>query len=224
MRPRTGRARSDGAGEPSGKSDRKDRILAAALELFAAKGHSGTTLREIARRADVDPALIHYFFGDKDTLFRDAVSSRIDLSTLFDGPTADEAEAGPANWGRRLARTLLTVWEDESTRPALVAVYRTGTSDGPIATTLRERVDAALASCLDRLAPDGSQRSPMSACVVRAHLNGLVMLRYVFPVEPLASVDFVKLTELLALAVEAPGSGNEGAPGHRERGTTYSCH
>lgn len=64
----------------------------------------------------------------------------------------------------------------------------------------------------------------MSASLVRAHLNGLVMLRYVFPVEPLASADFEKLTELLALAVEAPGSGNEEAPGRREYGTAYSCH
>lgn len=224
MRPSPRRSRGDDAGDAPGKSDRKDRILTAALELFAAKGHSGTTLREIARQADVDPALIHYFYGDKDTLFRDAVSSRVDLSTLFDGSAADEAEAGATNRGRRLARTLLTVWEDESTRLALVAVYRTGTSDGPIAATLRARVDAALASCLERLARDEAPLSPMSASLVRAHLNGLVMLRYVFPVEPLASADFEKLTELLALAVEAPGSGNEEAPGHREYGTAYSCH
>lgn len=224
MRPYTRRIPGAGAGKPPGKGDRKERILTAALELFAAKGHSRTTLREIARQAEVDPALIHYFYGDKDTLFREAVASRIDLSTLFDGPTADEAESGPTSRGRRLARALLTVWEDESTRPALVAVYRTGTSDGPITTALRERVDAALASCLDRLAPDEGPPSRMSASLVRAHLNGLVMLRYVFPVEPLASVDFEKLTELLTLAVEAPGSGNEGVPGHRERGTAHSCH
>ncbi|WUD70840.1 TetR family transcriptional regulator [Streptomyces sp. NBC_00510] len=214
---------SDGAGRRARRSSTRTRILTAALELFAAKGYSGTTLRAIAGRADVDPAMIRYFFDGKDALFRDAVSSRIDLSTLFDGPTAEEAKAAPMSRGERMARTFLPVWEDESTRPALVAVYRTGMSDGPIARTLRDRVQAALASCLGRIAPEETERSPMFASLVSAQLTGLVMLRYVFPAEPLASLDVEELTKLLALAVDVPEARQHGVSARHERGTSYSC-
>lgn len=223
MRPPTGDP-PDAAGRRQERSDRRNRILTAALEVFAAKGHSGTTLREIALRAGVDPALIHYFFADKDALFRQAVSSRIDLSALFDDPADGKPEAGHTGPGQRLARAVLTVWEDESTRPALVAVHRTGLSDGPIAAALRHRVDAALASCLHRTAPEGVRRSPMSVSLLSAHLTGLVMLRYVFPAEPLASLDFETLTDVLARAVDTHGARHEEPTAHPEYGTGYSCH
>ncbi|MFF3945665.1 hypothetical protein ACFYYN_12660 [Streptomyces sp. NPDC001902] len=121
-----------------------------------------------------------------------------------------------------MARTFLPVWEDESTRPALVAVYRTGMSDGPIARTLRDRVQAALASCLGRIAPEETERSPMFTSSVSAQLTGLVMLRYVFPAEPLASLDVEELTKLFALAVDVPRVPQQGVSARHERGTSYS--
>ena len=44
------------------------RILAAARDEFAQNGWAGTTIRAIARAADVDPALIYHYFGSKDGL------------------------------------------------------------------------------------------------------------------------------------------------------------
>ncbi|MGW0212285.1 TetR family transcriptional regulator [Streptomyces sp. NPDC003233] len=125
---------SRGKGRRQGQSSTRSQILTAALQLFAAKGYSGTTMRGIAQQAQVDPALIHYFFANKDGLFRDAVSSRIDLSALFDSLTDKEAEAGLENRGKWIARTFLSFWEDESTHPALVAVYRTSLFCGRAAT------------------------------------------------------------------------------------------
>ncbi|MFD8724233.1 helix-turn-helix domain-containing protein [Streptomyces sp. NPDC059629] len=69
---------------PPGQGSTRAGILTAALGLFAVKGYSGTTMHGIAQRAELDPALIHHFFGNKDGLFREAVSSRIDLSALSD--------------------------------------------------------------------------------------------------------------------------------------------
>ena len=49
------------------KSDRtRAAILDAAQKLFAEHGHERTTVREIAAKASVDPALVIRYFGSKD--------------------------------------------------------------------------------------------------------------------------------------------------------------
>jgi AcrR family transcriptional regulator len=50
-------------------SETKDKILAAAKELFAQKGFDGTSTREIVNAAGVNISLIAYHFGGKENLF-----------------------------------------------------------------------------------------------------------------------------------------------------------
>ncbi|HKG21665.1 MAG TPA: TetR/AcrR family transcriptional regulator [Blastocatellia bacterium] len=45
-------------------------ILAAAEELFAARGFAGTAIRQIAANAGVNGAMVHYYFGNKEGLYR----------------------------------------------------------------------------------------------------------------------------------------------------------
>ncbi len=47
-------------------------LLAAANEVFAAKGFRNATVAEISRRAGTNIAAINYHFGDKETLYREA--------------------------------------------------------------------------------------------------------------------------------------------------------
>ncbi|WP_297799804.1 TetR/AcrR family transcriptional regulator [uncultured Brevundimonas sp.] len=56
-------------------SDTRDSILNAAEGLFSQHGFYGVTIREVAREAGVDTALVHYYFGSKKELF-DAVFIR----------------------------------------------------------------------------------------------------------------------------------------------------
>ena len=53
----------------------RDLILDAAEDLFSKHGFYGVTIREVAREAGVDTALVHYYFGAKRDLF-DAVFLR----------------------------------------------------------------------------------------------------------------------------------------------------
>jgi AcrR family transcriptional regulator len=46
------------------------KIAAAAEGLFAELGYEGTAVRDIAKRAGVNGAMIHYYFGSKDGLYR----------------------------------------------------------------------------------------------------------------------------------------------------------
>jgi AcrR family transcriptional regulator len=76
--PRT-RAQATKRGRPARRPvpsvDTREHLLDYAEALFAHHGPHGVTIREVARRANVDPALVHYYFGTKNALF-DAVFTR----------------------------------------------------------------------------------------------------------------------------------------------------
>ena len=49
--------------------DKKEHIINNAIELFAEKGFEGTSIRDLAAKADVNIAMVNYYFGSKDKLF-----------------------------------------------------------------------------------------------------------------------------------------------------------
>ena len=55
----------------SSEIESKERILLAAKSEFAEKGFNGARLDAVAKRAGVNKALIHYYFGGKEGLYRD---------------------------------------------------------------------------------------------------------------------------------------------------------
>jgi len=78
----------------------KARILAAAEEVFAAKGFQGASTREIAARAGVNISSLHYHWASKETLyfavFRNLIDRIVDLlqntlAPLLVGPRRTEA-------------------------------------------------------------------------------------------------------------------------------------
>lgn len=55
-------------------SNTRTAILTAARSVFAQKGFEGTTIREVARAARVNNAMIYYFFKDKSDLYRSVIA------------------------------------------------------------------------------------------------------------------------------------------------------
>ena len=55
----------------SSKSAPRDRIFQTAVKLFARHGYAGTGLRELASKADVNLAMINYFYGSKKGLLKE---------------------------------------------------------------------------------------------------------------------------------------------------------
>jgi AcrR family transcriptional regulator len=52
----------------TGHQDLRTQILDTAEELFSDSGYAATSIRRIANTAEVNPALVHYYFGNKKSL------------------------------------------------------------------------------------------------------------------------------------------------------------
>lgn len=51
------------------KVDTEERIIEAALSVFAVKGKDGARMQEIADEADINKAMLHYYFRSKEKLY-----------------------------------------------------------------------------------------------------------------------------------------------------------
>ncbi len=58
--------------------DTETRVLNAATEVFLDKGKDGATMQEIATRAGVNKALLHYYFRSKDRLYETVFARQVD--------------------------------------------------------------------------------------------------------------------------------------------------
>ena len=57
-------------------NDKKDHIINVAIELFAEKGFEGSSIRDLAAKADVNVAMVNYYFGSKDKLFEAMIEQK----------------------------------------------------------------------------------------------------------------------------------------------------
>jgi len=73
-------------------SDKKEHIINTAIDLFATKGFEGTSIRDIAAAADVNIAMINYYFGSKEKLFEELVQKKANTTRGFlDGIAKDNS-------------------------------------------------------------------------------------------------------------------------------------
>lgn len=88
-----------------GRADVRAELLDAAVRLFAEQGVAGTTVAEIAKRAGVTSAMVHYYFKTKDQLLDAVVAEK--LIGQFIAFVADELDGAVAD---PLALTERLVW------------------------------------------------------------------------------------------------------------------
>lgn len=77
--------------------DKRETILSTAMKLFGQKGFEGTSVREIAADADVNPAMISYYFGSKEKLFEKMVEHKASflkgvIAELVNNPSLTQIE------------------------------------------------------------------------------------------------------------------------------------
>ncbi|MFJ2348972.1 TetR/AcrR family transcriptional regulator [Streptomyces antimycoticus] len=161
----------------------RDRILAAARNEFAERGYDKTSIRGIAKAAEVDPALVHHYFGTKEQVFEAAIE--LIFAPAMAAPDAVHGSREGA--GERMARFMFGIWENPVSRLPLLAVMRSALTNEAAAAVLRgmieRRVLLRMAGELD--VPNPEFRAQLAA----GHLIGVAMLRYVIRMEPMASAE-----------------------------------
>jgi AcrR family transcriptional regulator len=181
-----------GPGRRSGGEDTRGAILRAARTAFAERGYHAATVRSIAASAGVDPALVHHFFGTKEGVFVAAMDLPFDPATLIPRLTAD----GIDGLGERLVRMYLEIWNDPQRREPFLALLRSASSGEDGARMFREfladSVLTRVASALDL------QRGSLGLAAVASQVVGLVVMRYVVRLEPLASASDEEIVALYA--------------------------
>ena len=169
------------------------RIVAAARDEFAENGWAGTTIRAVARTADVDPALVYHYFGSKEGL--------LDAAT---NPPQKWLESVAEVWttpvdqlGRALITLLLASWADDEIGPTLRAILQTAAHEPSTREKLRRVVEGSLMG-VSKLGSNQQDRLVRSG-LIGSQMMGFALMRYVWKIEPIAS-----MTDDEAIAAIAP--------------------
>lgn len=185
--PRTGRRPGDPA--------TRERIAAAAGELFAERGLDATSIRAIAASAEVDPSLVLHYFGSKRALFVTVTQIPFDLDAL----AAIIGDGDDPTVGERIVRFALRAWDDPGTRPAFLGILRSAVTDANAAALLRDVISRGPVAVIEGLGvPDAELRAEL----VGSHLIGLMMARHVLRIEPIASAEPETIVAIVAPAIQ----------------------
>ena len=176
------------------------RILDAARQAFAETGWAGTTIRAVARAADVDPALVYHYFDSKEGLLDAATNPPArwleNVARTWTAPVDDLGEA--------LLRLMLGAWADEETGRVLRAVLQTAAHEPATREKLRRVVEGQLIGVSSLTDDERSVRSGLIA----SQIMGLAMMRYVWKIEPVASMTDDELVAAVAPNLQRYVSGN----------------
>ncbi|PWC02938.1 TetR family transcriptional regulator [Agromyces badenianii] len=208
-------------GRPRGVTagDTRARILEAATAEFGEHGYEAASVRAIARRAGVDPALVHHYFDGKQAL----VAEVVEVPLRPDRLVREALDAPLEELGERLVRAVLGAWDSGPVRPAAVAALRSAIGQGPVARMLREflrrEIMQRIASALG-----GADDAELRAELAASQLVGVIMVRYVLEFEPVASVDVDELVRRVAPAVQWHLTGRPAALDSELRPAHDSAH
>ncbi|WP_050671244.1 TetR/AcrR family transcriptional regulator [Luteipulveratus halotolerans] len=192
-----------GRGRPAGKPDTKGHIARTARQLFVEHGYAATSMRAVARAAEVDQALIGYHFGSKAGLFSAALAVNQVPATILDQALAGDPTTAP----ERVLAAVLHAWDDPEFGGALAEIIGAAFRDADLMRTMREYISAAIGQRLVEFLGGPDARALATAC--EAVLAGLIFSRYLIRIEPIASRSSAEVVRdvapVLRVAMGGPG-------------------
>jgi AcrR family transcriptional regulator len=165
----------------------KAALLDAASSLFAERGFDRTTVRDIAKKAGVNQALLFRYFGTKEALFEEVIAQ------------AGRAQLASTPPERLLSASLRSMLEPGKHNSAL-EIYIRSTGNDNAAAAIRTQLGQEYAQVLATLtdAPDAELRADLAL----AWLMGISLVREIAAKEPLASADPDHISRLVVGAVK----------------------
>jgi AcrR family transcriptional regulator len=192
--PRTARASTPGPRDERGVL--AARILAEARASFAEHGYSGTTVRAVARAADVDPALVFHYYGSKENL--------LDVATTppqsFLDQNVSAWQTPRAELGEQLVRQMLRNWQNPEHEPILRAVMQIAGNEPAIREKLRQIIQRSMMGPSAQALSENERA--LRSGLIAAQLMGLAFMRFVWKIEPLASLDDDAIVAAIAPTIQ----------------------
>ena len=190
------------------KSDRtRAAILDAAQKLFAEHGHERTTVREIAAKASVDPALVIRYFGSKDGLFAETTEfdSKDELfvrAAAFDLEIPDLDKIKHSQVRETLIRRFLELGEGYT---GMTVLLRSAASNEYAASRVRKLIAAQVVPAFARAGNRAAARE--RAALVASQLLGLALCRYILKISPLAEMSPEEIVKHIAPTLQRYANG-----------------
>lgn len=173
----------------AGESNTRERILQAATAEFGDHGYDAATMRAIAARADVDPSLLHHYFGTKADLFGEVVGAPM----RPDRAVAQIVAGARSEIGARIVRYILETWDDPAVRSKGTVLVRAAIGNKLttplLAGFLSREVLGRIAKELD--VADADLRAGLAA----SQIAGLLITRYILQLKPLADASIDELVD-----------------------------
>lgn len=181
-------------------------ISEAASREFAEKGYDGASVRGIARRAQVDSALVHHYFESKAGLFAEVVR----LPVRPDRIVRSGLDVPDDRLGESLVRTVLTAWERSAVKKIGSTLLRSSVSDSGAGRLVRQFLLRELKGAIvERIEERGIARAEadLRATLVLTQMAGVLIMRHVLDLEPLTSLSVEELIARLGPAVQGHFDG-----------------
>jgi AcrR family transcriptional regulator len=180
----------------------KQRILDAARGRFMRDGYQRATVRAIAADANVDVAMVYYFFGNKEGLFTAAAVTGPEHPLRQLASLLDE---GPERIGSRLVRQFIERWDTGAAFEPLVALW----NSADLLPQARNMLQAGLVGPVaTRITSQfGVDNAELRVELVASHLIGLAFARYQLKIDPLATADVEQLVAWMGPTIERYLSG-----------------
>jgi AcrR family transcriptional regulator len=171
--------------EPMKETKASAQILEAAIELFADYGYFGTTIRDVAQKADVTPMTIYRLFKSKDKLFemtlKTVTKRSLDQSqfllTVFHKKEKQDFQA--------LVTTLVRRWYDsvptQSARLMMYAYLSENEKWRDLSYSPVEKMIEVLAGTLDEKIDKKVKRRPKAAVAARTLILSLFQFKITHP-------------------------------------------
>lgn len=196
-------ARASGrSGRRAGDTKTSEAILESARTQFAEHGYNGATIRAIAAQAQVDPALVHHFYGTKEALFAAAMRLPVLPSEVLSA--AFESGLGERGLGELVVRTALRLWETDGVKETFLGLLRSAVTSQEAATMLREFVAESILGTMARVAgvKGTSAEVEYRTAMVATQMVGLGLTRLVLGLPAVAQASVDELAATIGPSVE----------------------
>jgi AcrR family transcriptional regulator len=155
---------------------RVDALLAAAAEVFAAKGFDAATMTEIAAQSGSSIGSLYQFFRTKEAVAEALLGTQVDaLWVRLDGLAARAAALAPPDLAHALATCLVDFRADH---PSFATLVERPGPPSPLVAGVRRKVRERVEAILARHAPHADRKAVRAMAPVVQHvMKSAVQLR-----------------------------------------------